>query len=124
MGIFETASEGTQIGRPAAAGLSKQGQLPARVRPWTHCRGLSGSSLVSLLHAGSPGANHPTTSDRRQDRGRPCLRSKPANFPNFPRKLTINPASRQNPSDIARAVASTTESVHALSAFCFLLSAF
>ena len=48
MGIFETATEGTESRRAGAAGLPDEGQLPARVRARADCGRLSGRRLVSL----------------------------------------------------------------------------
>src|SRR6266540_6224076 len=69
VGIPEAAIEGVGIGRTRAAGLSHEGKLPARLHGWPDRRCLSRRRLVSLLHAGSPRANHPGTSDSRRDRG-------------------------------------------------------
>jgi hypothetical protein len=50
VGVFETAIEGIESGRAESAGLSDQGQLPARLPERADCGGLSRRCLVSFLH--------------------------------------------------------------------------
>ena len=78
VGIFEAAAQGIGSRRPGTAGLSHQGQLPARVYARAGRGRLSRRRLVSLLHAGSAGARDPGTSDRRENCRGICLCQKPA----------------------------------------------
>src|SRR5271155_3034235 len=68
VGIFETAAEGIKFGWRGAAGLPDEGELPARVRARADSRRLSRRRVVSRLHAGSFGAHHSGTFDRRKNR--------------------------------------------------------
>src|SRR5471030_2145022 len=86
VGIFEAAVEGIKSRRRGAAGFSDEGELPARVRARAGGGGLSRRRVVSRLHAGSFGAHHPGTFDRRKNCRGICLRKKsakiiPTNYP-------------------------------------------
>src|SRR5947208_536440 len=53
--LFEEAARGIESPGAGTAGLPQQSQLPPRLHPWAHRGGLSGRSLVSLMHAGGVG---------------------------------------------------------------------
>jgi hypothetical protein len=76
VGIFEAAVEGIKFGWRGAAGLSHEGELPARVRARAGGGGLSRRRLVSRLHAGSFGAHHSGAFDWRKNRRGICVRKK------------------------------------------------
>ena len=67
MGISEEAAKGIEVDRARTPGLSNQGQLPASVRSRADCGRLPGGRLVSFLHAGGAGANHPGAPGEWQD---------------------------------------------------------
>ena len=78
VGIFEAAVEGIRFSWRGAAGLSDEGELPARVRARADCRRLSRRRVVSLVRAGSFGAHHSGAFDRRKNRRGICVRKKSA----------------------------------------------
>src|ERR1035437_2966660 len=78
VGIFEAALEGVESRRPGAAGLPDEGELPSRVRARADCGRLSRRRLVSLVRAGSAGAHHSGTFDRRKNCRGICLCQNPA----------------------------------------------
>jgi hypothetical protein len=78
VGIFETEVEGIRFGRRGAAGLSDEGELPARVRARADCGRLSRRRLVSLVRAGSFGAHYSGAFDWRKNRRGICVCKKSA----------------------------------------------
>src|SRR3974377_1184546 len=83
MGISETPAQGIESGWTATAGVSHQGQLPEGLRSGTDCRSVSRRCLVSLLHTGRSGTNHPGTSGWGANRGRIYL---------CPESVSVKPA--------------------------------
>ena len=63
VGVFEAAIEGTEFGRSTTAGVSDEGELLADLLQGTNRGGVSRRRLVSFLHTGSFGKNHPTAPD-------------------------------------------------------------
>src|SRR5438045_1469535 len=71
-------AEGIEPRRAGPVGVPLQGQLPAGLRARTHRGRVSRRCVVSQLHPGSIGTDHPGTPDRRQSRGGVCLCPKSA----------------------------------------------